>query len=114
MANYSKEKLDSIWEKGKIVESQDSSIHRQDFAGAWMEKSRYGQEHPFGWEVDHKIPESKGGTNDISNLQPVQWENNRAKGGSYPSFHSVASSNGSKYIKKTQRWKVEKTNTTDQ
>jgi 5-methylcytosine-specific restriction endonuclease McrA len=37
-----------------------------------------------GWEVDHIIPVSKGGTDDLSNLQPLQWDNNRKKGDTYP------------------------------
>jgi hypothetical protein len=33
-----------------------------------------------GWEIDHIIPVAHGGTDDLDNLQALQWENNRAKG----------------------------------
>ncbi|KUG25132.1 hypothetical protein ASZ90_005048 [hydrocarbon metagenome] len=33
----------------------------------------------YGWEIDHIIPLSLGGTDDIANLQPLHWENNRKK-----------------------------------
>ena len=36
-----------------------------------------------GWEVDHIKPVSKGGTDDLSNLQPLQWDNNRKKSDTY-------------------------------
>ena len=42
---------------------------------AWQS---YGDcESPYGWEIDHINPNGGDG---IGNLQPLQWQNNRAKG----------------------------------
>jgi len=42
----------------------------------------------YGWEIDHIMPTSLGGTDDVGNLQPLHWENNRKKGDSYPWYCS--------------------------
>jgi hypothetical protein len=31
----------------------------------------------FGWEIAYIVPPEKGGTDDLSNLQPLQWQNAR-------------------------------------
>src|SRR5690606_34680908 len=33
-----------------------------------------------GWEIDHIKPVGNGGTDDLANLQPLQWSNNEEKG----------------------------------
>ena len=38
----------------------------------------------MGWEVDHKNPVDKGGTDNLKNLQPLQTKENRTKGNKYP------------------------------
>ena len=49
-----------------------------------MYKSSYGKQSEMGWEVDHRHPKSKGGTESPRNLQAVQWEENRLKSDKYP------------------------------
>ncbi|MCI0450611.1 MAG: HNH endonuclease [Chlorobi bacterium] len=75
----------NVWEKGSLISGYDASEWRRDKCGRAMKYSEHGnRQHEFGWEIDHIKPVAKGGTDDLSNLQPLYWENNASKGDTYP------------------------------
>ena len=74
----------AVWGKARIVPGVDPRVRRKDCCGAWIDLSAYGDttELGNGWEIDHVKPVSRGGSDGLFNLQPLQWQNNRAKGDS--------------------------------
>lgn len=105
MANFTEDKIDLVWEKAKIIDGHDATKYRQDAAGAWIQRDEYGTEGNFGWEIDHIFPEALGGNENLANLQPLQWENNRTKADNFPSFSTSVSSDGTNYTKNDQDWR---------
>jgi hypothetical protein len=73
----------AIWEKGQSVQGYDPREWRMDSYGCWIRFSDYGQQTTFGWEKDHIDP---NGPDELWNLQPLYWHNNRRKSDSPPSF----------------------------
>ena len=83
MSNFSKERLDQIWGKGSPIRGKNPDLHRKDVYGNEMYKHSYGKPSTKGWEVDHSKPQSKGGTDHLNNLQPMNTSANRSKGNKY-------------------------------
>ena len=84
------ETLCRIWKKARELQGFSPDKTRQDVAGARIDWSDYGNvDSQFGWEIDHRKPVAEGGTDDLGNLQPLQWQNNRSKGDDYPMWTST-------------------------
>jgi len=73
--SFSDEKIQKVWEKGKIV-SKHPDVWRKDECDAWIKRTEYGnRDSKYGWEIDHIDPD---GGDELPNLRPLQWENNVA------------------------------------
>ena len=72
------------WDKAYPIQGKNPNLWRHDPYGNTIYKPAYGKEGDQGWQVDHKHPKSKGGTDNPRNLQPIQTKENRQKGAKYP------------------------------
>ena len=73
-------KKDDVWAKGSKIRGKNPDLYRKDKFGNEMYKPSYGKSSEKGWEIDHSKPQSKGGTDHLNNLQPMNTTANRKKG----------------------------------
>ena len=62
--------VNEVWEKGIIVPGNNPAIYRKDVCGAFIRRDSYGKQTQYGWEIDHIVPVSKGGSDRLHNLRP--------------------------------------------
>ena len=71
---------DEVWNKAAKVRGKDPDLYREDDLGNLMFYRSYGKATPMGWEIDHLKARSKGGTDHLNNLRPLNTSANRSKG----------------------------------
>jgi len=71
---------DAVWKKGKKIKGYNSDEWRKDVYDNIINYNDHGKTTEYGWDIDHYIPKSKRGSDDISNLHPVQYSKNRSMG----------------------------------
>ncbi len=76
------DQIDKAWNSAKPVRGKDPDKYRQDPYGSLMRRESYGKDSELGWEVDHIVPESRGGSDATRNLQALNTRVNREKGDS--------------------------------
>lgn len=106
MCDYTKVLIERVWSKAKVIDGFEETRWRQDFAGAWIQKEQYGIQSDYGWEIDHLVPRSHGGSDEIENLLPLHWKNNEIKGADTPIFKTIVTSDGKKNVEKIRTWQI--------
>jgi len=74
---------DEVWDKGTVIKGKDPNLYREDKFGNEMYYHSYGKDSKMGWSIDHSKPKSKGGTDHLNNLQPMNSRVNKSKGNKY-------------------------------
>ncbi len=77
-------RVDRVWDTAKKIRSKNPDVWRRDSLGNVIRKASHGTRGRYGWEIDHKKPLSKGGSDSPRNLQALHWEENRRKSNQYP------------------------------
>ena len=83
--NYGrKDCKDAVWKKAKKVKELNPDEYRLcAISNDIIRYSHYGNNSSiYNWDIDHIIPKSKNGSDDISNLQAVSASKNRSIGNS--------------------------------
>lgn len=65
------DKLDIIWQKAKIIPTEDPDVIRVDEYGNMIKKDAFGKFSPMGWTVLPLNPTIKGNSETLENLKPV-------------------------------------------
>ena len=78
------DEIQQVWEKGRVVRGKKPNLYRKDDLGNEIYRPSYGKETPMGWEIDHKKPKSKGGSDSVRNKRPLQSGANARKSDKYP------------------------------
>ena len=83
--DYSEQIIQQIWERGRAMPYQDSTIWRKDQCGAWMMRDAYEQEHSdYGWNIRSILPGDSGA---LEHLRPFHHKNAFIRASGKPQCH---------------------------
>ena len=80
----SKKNKEAAWERAAQVRGKDPKSWRKDETGQVIRKGSYGTQGKYGWEIDHRRPQSEGGSEHGKNLRALNTTSNRKKSDKYP------------------------------
>lgn len=106
MSTFSENIINIVWDNAAKEDGYNPDLWRKDMFGAWIRRDNYGVHSIFGWEIDHFRPISKGGSDEIQNLNAMQWQNNLQKSDNFPQFYSKITSLGNTNIEQIASWKA--------
>lgn len=71
----------TAWNKARPIAGYDAGVWRIDDYNRPIKWTDYGLQTPYGWEIDHILPQSQFPTkiSQPSNLRALHWQSNRAK-----------------------------------
>jgi hypothetical protein len=76
--------ISDVWNKAQTIKGKNPAEFRCDILGNMIYFGSYGKKNILGWEIDHVKPVSKGGTDQLDNLQPLNTAANIHKGDTHP------------------------------
>lgn len=80
---------DKIWNKAGAIPNLNPNMFRKDACGAIIMYDKFMQHNPYGWVIDHIIPLSLGGDDNIINLRALHYMNDISKKDDYPSYYGT-------------------------
>ena len=72
---------EAVWNKLDKIRGKNPDIWRKDAGNNILHFDYHGSiTSPYGWDIDHIIPKAQGGSDEIDNLQALQYTINRGCG----------------------------------
>ena len=74
-----KKQIEKAWNEARPIRTRSREVWRKDSEGNYIRKGSYGTHGKYGWDVDHIKPKTKGGSDNLGNLQALHWKANIKK-----------------------------------